>query len=336
MSPPTHPTLGVLQALEKAARTRGYLPASIVSQALARFRLVIDGKMSYDDYKSWLTPILTSAGLKREDGTFAWFSYLDDHWRSSKWWSLVSSRFRSLLARFGVDTNNTLEGTWETIKNTWGAHFTCRTITSLLKSLVGLPGDAASQAQSWFAKRCTHFDDVLRGRQRVGGGYKRDRVLLRLRRLIQLIESAPSEYVRDVDGVDPNLSEVWVGADTAGYKFSPPPAQGQDGALLLAKSVRLYSRYELMHIFKFKSVNEVCERQLNCAFELCFFRVHFYTFACSAPSTTVGLFLAVAASTTLQEFYVLCLSLLPLLPLHRMSSTARRQSRLREDHPKNC
>lgn len=246
------------QALEKAARTRGYLPAAIVAQALARFRLVIDGKLSYDEYKSWLTPVLKSAGLKREDGTFAWFTYLDDHWRTSKWWSLVSSRFRSLLARFGVDTNNTLEGTWETIKNKWGAHFACRTITVLFKSLVGLPGDPTSQAQSWLAKRCSHFFDVLRGRQRVGGGYKRDRILLRLKRLIQLIESSPHEYVRDVEGVDPHLSEVWIGADTAGWRFRPSPAQGQDGALLLAKSVRLYRRYDLMACFKFKSLNEVC------------------------------------------------------------------------------
>lgn len=248
-----------MQALEKAARNRGYLPAAIVSQALARFRLVIDGKLPYDQYQQWLTPILVSAGLKRDDGTFAWFSYLDDHWRSKKWWSLVSSRFRSLLARFGIDTNNTLEGTWETIKNKWGAHFACRTITALLKSLVGLPGDSESQALSWLAKRTTQFDDVLRGRRRVGGGYKRDRILLRLRRFIQLVETSPATYVRDVEGVDPHLSEVWVGVDTAGWKFRRPPGQGFDGALVMGKSVRLYSSYELMSVHGFQTLKQVRE-----------------------------------------------------------------------------
>jgi hypothetical protein len=249
-----------MQALEKAARTRGYVPAAIIPQALDRFRLVIDGKLSYDQYKDWLTPYLVAAGLKRDDGTFAWFAYIDEHWRSSKWWSLVSTRFRSLLVRYGIDTNNTLEGTWETIKNKWGASFACRTITSLFKSLVGLPGNATSQNLSWLAKRCTQFDSILRGRQRVGGGYKRDLTLLVLSRLIALVQTAPTAYVRDVDGVDPHLSEVWVGTDTAGWKFNPTPAPGTDGALLFSKSVRLYSRYELTAssgIFKFTTVKQV-------------------------------------------------------------------------------
>lgn len=202
-------------------------------------------------------PYLVSAGLKRSDNSFAWFEYLDKHWRSSKWWSLASTRFRSLLARFGIDTNNTLEGTWETIKNKWGAS-AFRSISALLKSLVGLPGDARSQDVSWLAKRCKQFDNILRGRQRVGGGYKRDRTLLRLRRMIELIKTAPATYVQDVDGVDPHLSEVWVGVDSAGWRFNPPPAQGIDGSLLLAKSVRRYSRHDLTTTFQFKSVKEVC------------------------------------------------------------------------------
>lgn len=189
-----------VQALEKAARTRGYLPVAIIPRALARFRLVIDGKLTYDQYKEWLQPYLVAAHLRRDDGTFAWFAYLDEHWRFSKWRSLVSSRFRSLLARFGVDTNNTLEGTWETIKNKWGAS-SCHTITALFKLLVGLPGDSVSQELSWLSKRRTQFESILRGRQRVGGGYKRDRNLLRLRRLIALIASDPATFVSDVGAV---------------------------------------------------------------------------------------------------------------------------------------
>jgi hypothetical protein len=246
-----------VQALEKAARTRGYLPVVIIPRALARFRLVIDGKLTYDQYKEWLQPYLVAAHLRRDDGTFAWFAYLDEHWRSSKWWSLVSSRFRSLLARFGVDTNNTLEGTWETIKNKWGAS-SCRTITELFKLLVGLPGDSASQELSWLSKRRTQFDNILRGRQRVGGGYKRDRNLLRLRRLIALIASDPSTCVRDVDGIDPHLSVVEVGADKAGWQFNRPPAHGCDGAPVLEKSVRRYSKFELQSTFQYKTVLQVC------------------------------------------------------------------------------
>jgi hypothetical protein len=224
---------------------------------LAQFRLVIDGKLTYDLYKAWLTPYLVASGLKRADGSFAWFEYLDNHWRSSKWWSLVSSKFRSLLARFGIDTNNTLEGTWETIKNKWGAS-SFRTITALFKTLVGLPGDIASHTASWLAKRLTKFDNILRGRERVGGGYKRDRLLLRLRRLIEIIKVSPSTYVRDVEGVDPHLSEVWVGMDSAGWRFNSPPAQGTDGSLLLSKSVRLYRKYDLVNDCNFKTVKEVC------------------------------------------------------------------------------
>jgi len=224
---------------------------------LARFRLVIDAKITFAEYKSWLKPHLEAAGFKRNDGSFAWFSYLEDHWRSSKWWSLVSSPFRSLLARFGIDTNNTLEGTWETIKNKWSAALACRTIPALFELLVGLPGKPSSQDLSWLAKRCTRFDNILHGRQRVGGGYKRDRMLLRLRRLIAQIKSAPEEYVQDVDGVDSHLSEVWVGVDKAGWKFNRPPPSGTEGALKFDKSVRFYRTFELVSTFGFKTVDQV-------------------------------------------------------------------------------
>ena len=271
------PACHVVQALEKAARTRGYLPVALIPRALSQFRLVIDGKLPYDQYKVWLTPYLVSAGLERSDDTFAWFEYLEIHWRSTKWWSLVSSRFRSLLTRLGVDTNNTLEGTWETIKNKWGAS-AFRTVSALLKSLVGLPGDSRSQDVCWLAKRQALFTNILRGRQRVGGGYKRDRTLLRLRRLIELVKSSPEMYVRDVAGVDPHLGEVWVGIDTAGWRFNAPPGQGVDGALRLPRSVRLYSRYDLKSGFGFKSVKEVrrisstfCDAMnISCLFCICF------------------------------------------------------------------
>ena len=109
-----------------------------------------------------------------------------------------------LTCCYGIDINNTLEGTWETIKNKWGASFACRTIESLFKALVGVPGDRESHDLSWFSKRCTQFENIFRGRQRVGGGYKRHRTLLALRRFIALANADPSAYVRDVDGVDPH------------------------------------------------------------------------------------------------------------------------------------
>ena len=57
-----------MQALEKAARTRGYLPSAVIPRVLAPFRLVIDGTSTYAEYKDWLRPFLEVEGYKLSDG----------------------------------------------------------------------------------------------------------------------------------------------------------------------------------------------------------------------------------------------------------------------------
>ena len=81
-------------------------------------------------------------------------------------------------------------------------------------------------------------------------------MLLRLRRLIAHMVESPSYYVRDVDGVDEHLSEVWVGINAPGWKFKPSVQVGLEGALILQQSVRRYYKYGLRHSFYFKTAKE--------------------------------------------------------------------------------
>ena len=112
---------------------------------------VCSGALLYAAYKVTGSALLSEAGVARgRDGEFAWFTYLEDNWMCTQWWSLTCRTFRALIPHLRVDTTNSVEGLWALVKRLARQLLVSRNFRELFRMLSGslARGEAAEAARA--------------------------------------------------------------------------------------------------------------------------------------------------------------------------------------------
>ena len=197
--------LSQYQALDRAFKKDGLVPARIIKPFTAHVRGLFSGVLNFTEFKR-VTRVLLEEGCAPRDtdsagGDFSVYSYLAKNWLSIRYRPLVSKAFRALLPRLGIDTTNIVEGEWSVLKVWHLPLLAYKDVRSLIKRLSGLPlpGETQSRNLSLVAQRIAVMDDIASGVSRRGRFYKID-IMLRLVKMLlaraRACASADSSLIR--------------------------------------------------------------------------------------------------------------------------------------------